>query len=207
MLRGRKKILSIAMAAVLLLPMLLSSCGSEPPLLEDVKEEFSTLIASSAKINEFLFGEGLPVYARDGSEEEKSVYESTPEALAGYEMVREDSPYLDIEQMKAAAEQVYTSDYLESAYLMAFDGYADDIGGVATAKYLEWDGWLYKNMNYEPLIDEVRSFDYETMKIVKPSNGEYVNISIESSLGGEKLTVTLAFSLTKDGWRLDTPTY
>ena len=185
----------------------LCSCATEPPLLEDVREEYIALIEASAEINAFLFGAGLPVYERDGSEESATVYDGMIETLDNYEFVREESKYLSISAMKEAAERVYSADYLESAYMMAFDGYSDEIAGVTTARYIEWDGWLYKSISYEPLISETRTFNYDTMKIVKPSRGEYVNVSIESSLGAEKLVITLAFTLTENGWRLDTPTY
>ena len=184
-----------------------SSCSTPPPELETVKEEYIALIEASTEINGFIFGEGLPVYKRDGTEEEKLVYQNLASTLDNYESVREDSKYLTIEEMKEAAKEVYSEEYLKSAFQMAFDGYADEVAGVSVARYLEWDGWLYQSMRYEPLIEETRTYNYGTMEIVKPSNGEYVNVSIESEQKGGKKTIILAFSLTENGWRLDTPTY
>ena len=200
---------TVFIAFLLLCSFLFSftSCSTPPPELETVKDEYISLIEASVEVNDFIFGEGLSVYDREGTGGEKQLYLNLAGVLDNYEYVREDSKFLTIESMKIAAELVYTPEYLKSAYLMAFDGYADEVAGVSAARYLEWDNWLYKSMLYEPLIEGTRTYNYDTMKIVKPSNGEYVNVSIESELDGVKTTLTLAFSLTENGWRLDTPTY
>lgn len=203
----RKVNLILCLILMITFALNFSSCATEPPALEEVKEEFISLISSSAEINQLFFGEGLPVYDRNGTEEEKQVYSTLGSELDNYQCVREGSKYLTVESMKTAAEAVYTEEYLESVYQIVFDGYADDIMGVTAARYYESNDWIFESMLYEPLIEGTRTYDYETMKIVKPSTGEYVNVSIESELEGEKLTITLAFSKTENGWRLDTPTY
>ncbi len=184
-----------------------SSCGSEPPpALDDVKGDFYLLIEASAEINEFLFGAGLPVYDRE-DEANAELYANLASQYSKYEYVSTDSKYITIEDMKRAAEKVYTEEYLSSVYMMAFDGYADEISGVTVARYLESEGWLFSSTAYEPIIDSKREFNYNTMKIVKPSRGDYVNVEIVSRLNGEDLPITLAFRKTENGWRLDTPTY
>lgn len=197
-----------AFAAVLFaLVLMLSSCGSKAPDIDTIRDELSSLIDASAEINEILFGEGLPVYSRDGGEEEAAIYNDMKESLSAYEVVREDAKYLSIDEIKSAAELVYSEDYLESVYDMAFVGYADETVGTYAARYYEWDGWLYKNREYEPVVDGTRTYDYSTMKLVKPSRGDYINFTVDSELDGEKLTVTLSAVLTENGWRLDSPTY
>lgn len=203
-----RRILSISFAIIMIFTSIFafSSCATEPPLLEDVKGEFTALIEASAEINQFLFGAGLPVYDRD-DEANAELYANLASQYSKYEYVSPESKYITIEDMKKAAEKVYTAEYLSSVYMMAFDGYADEIAGVTVARYLDIDGWLFSSIYYEPLIEGTRTFDFDTMKMVKPSNGEYVNVEIESELDGEKLTMTLSFSKTDNGWRLDTPTY
>ncbi len=201
-----KKVI-FGMLAVVLLTALLPSCSSSAPELDEVKEEFVSLIEASGEINTILFGEGLPVYQRDGSEEEAQIYSGISSALDAYEYIREDSKFLTVDQIKEASDLVYTAEYLEPVYQMMFDGFADEATGVSSAKFLEWDGWLYQNTEFEAYITETRIYNYDSMKIVKPSSSDYVNVEIESSLGGESSVITLAFSKTADGWRLDTPTY
>ncbi len=196
----------LAVSTIFSSVFIFSSCERKPPLLDDVKGEFISLIEASAEINEFLFGEGLPVFSRD-DEKNAELYLTLATQYQKYEYVSHESKYITIEDMKKAAEKVYTAEYLSSVYMMVFDGYADEISGVTVARYLESDGWLFQSINYEPLIEGKRTFNYDTMRIVKPSRGEYVNIEIESELEGEKLMLILSFSKTADGWRLDTPTY
>lgn len=199
------KILSVLtiIAAVFLS---LCSCGGKAPALDDIKDELVSVIDKSAEVNLVLFGEGVPVYSRD-DEENYNIYNGMTEGLSSYELVRDESPYQTTEELKKLAESVYAPDYIDPISEILFVGYADEDVGVTAAKFYEWDGRLYRNMNFKNYVTSVRTFDYDTMKIVKPSKAKYINVSLESTLDGEKSTVTLAFILTADGWRLDTPTY
>ena len=207
-MKMRKKIKIFAFIIVLSLFSTLVSCGSTPPPpLEEVKDELVSLIDASAEINTVFFGSGLDVYDREGTDEEKLIYEGLSDALSGYEMVRPDAKFLSVDAIKEAASKVYSASYLEGIYQMVFDGYADEISGVTRAKFLEWEGGFYQNSSYESYIEEKRTYNYDTMKIVDPSRGEYLNVEIESELNGEKMTIILSFTLTENGWRLDSPTY
>ncbi len=186
----------------------LVSCGSEPaPALEDVRDEFVALIESSYEINKILFGDGIPVYKRDGSDEETSFYNGLGSELDGYELVKEDYKYQMIEQIEQAARAVYTEEYLAPVLQIATEGLADEVMGVTPARFFEWQGYLYQNMNLNAIIDGTRKYNFDSMKMVEPSTADYVNIQLESELDSESLTVTLAFKKCENGWRLDTPTY
>ena len=194
--------------SAVLLAFSLVSCGSEPaPALEDVRDEFVALIESSYEINEILFGDGIPVYKRDGSDEETSFYNGLGSELDGYELVKEDYKYQMIEQIEQAARAVYTEEYLAPVLQIATEGLADEVMGVTPARFFEWQGYLYQNMNLNAIIDGTRKYNFDSMKMVEPSTADYVNIQLESELDGESLTVTLAFKKCENGWRLDTPTY
>ena len=201
-----KRIFCIFSAVLLVFSLI--SCGSSPaPALEDVKAELVALVEASYEINEILFGDGIPVYKRDGSEEEKGFYNSLGSELDGYELVKEDYKYQMIEQIEQAARAVYTEEYLLPVLKVATEGLADEVTGVTPARFLEWQGYLYQNMNLNAIIDGTRKYNFESMKIVEPSTADYVNIELESELEGESLTVILAFKKCENGWRLDTPTY
>lgn len=206
----------VALLALIILTLPLVSCASNPPELDEVKDELVALVEASYEINDIFFGEGLATYERGGKfDKEHHIYDENDTEFAYYEYVTEDSEYLFTEQIKWAAEKVYTADYLKGVYTMAFDGYVDDnTGKVTTARYLDANSWLAKFTFGEAdpfnILPGKRVYDFDTMKIVKPSTAKYLNVEISSHLEDEEsetLKVTLRFKLTENGWRLDSPSY
>lgn len=210
-----KKIICLILVTAALITV--SACGINRIELDDVKEEFITLVEASYEINEMFFGEGLPTYERGGEyDRQNQLYSENNTEFDYYEYVMPDSGYYFTDQIKWNAEKVYTEDYLNDIYTMAFDGYADEnTGTVTTARYLDANGLLVKYVfgdsdPFDKLDGKKRRFDFESMKIVKPYSSNYVNVSIDSYLIGEEneiLNITLHFKKTSDGWRLDAPTY
>ena len=149
-----------------------------------------------------------------------------------YDYVRVDCKYQDIESIQALAESVYTQGYLKGenwkegdlgyggVYAAMFDGFT--IGTeISYARYRTDDSidgfYLLKSNQFEPYFTNHKTYDYSTMKIVKPSKAELVNIEITANgryidyenfevKTGEH-TVTLTFVFEGGEWRLDTPTY
>ena len=210
-----KKIV-VALLTLALIVTSLASCSSKPPALDEVKDELVALVEGSYEINDIFFGEGLETYERGGEfDREYHLYDENDSEFAYYEYVTETCGYFCVERIKVEAEKVYTKEYLKGVYLMAFDGYADEnTGKVTTARYLDADGWLLKYAFGETdpfnILPGKRVYLFDTMEIVKPSNAEYLIVSVDSYLEGEEsevLRVTLRFKLTEDGWRLDGPTY
>ena len=137
---------------------------------------------------------------------------------ADYDIVRFDEIYRSVEEIKEAAEKVYSAEYLEALYETLFVGTAAVDGHVSgrSARYIEYadaeDGTitLMKSNTYEPLITETRMYDFSTAKMVRPSNGKYVNIEVESYLPSapeNRLTVRLSMILQDGVWMLDNGTY
>ena len=79
----KKKIIAVICALAIVLGALITflivsiASGSKPPELESVRERFETLILASDKVNEILFGEGLPTFPR--ATEERSAHTVTYE--------------------------------------------------------------------------------------------------------------------------------
>lgn len=204
--------IAILLALALVLPIGLSACRSEPPALEDVRDRFEELIEASAEINDIFFGDGLATYERTAE------YEQIYYGFYGYdayEIVAFECPYQSVEQIKAAAEKVYTADYLSDIYTMAFDGYADETSdAVTTARYLHTGEYFlrYDLGETDPfdLLPGKRIYKYDTMRIGPLSNAKAVNLEIETYLEGDEQNVTLEslrFVLVDDEWFLDEPTY
>ena len=136
----------------------------------------------------------------------------------GYDYISADSKYQTIQQIKAAAEQVYSMDYLESLYESLFDGTVVKSGTTLTsntARFMEYedeDGivTLMMSNTYEPLVKEKRIYDFSTAKIVRPKRKDFVTISIDSYLESnpnERLNIKLTMILQDGVWMLDSGTY
>ncbi len=134
-----------------------------------------------------------------------------------YDYVRMESKYHSINQIKAAAEQVYSKEYLASIYDAQFVGTvaADSSVSGLFARYMEYTDdmgnmSLMKSNTYKPLISETRLYHFDTAKIVKPANKNFVTVSVDSYLPSNPdsiLNVTVTMVLQDGVWMLDCATY
>ena len=202
----KKSIFSIVL--VLLIVVLgMSSCSGSAPKIDEVRDRIVYLIEGSKEINILFFGSGLPIYRRDGLiETELGVYYD--DEYTAYNKVMENTRFKGIDDMKKAAERVYSENYLDAIYETAFEGYMTG-SSSAYMRFLETSDWMYQSISATDFDLSERIFDYSSMEIVKPSNGEYMNVTIDSySLREKKVkTITLSFIYERGNWYLDSPTY
>ncbi len=160
----------------------------------------------------------------------KYVYdENSPE---NYDYIRLDCGYQNIQSIQKLAEKVYSTAYLKGeewkegdlayggVYSTIFDGMS--LGTeIVYARYINDDSndgfFLLKSNTFEPYFEEHTTYIYDTMKIIKPSQADLVNIEITANgryidfdsleIKHGEHTVTLRFVLENGEWRLDTPTY
>ncbi len=200
-------------AALLVLSSLLctTSCSSRhgpPPKLESVYDRLVEVIEASHDVNVLLFGEGLPVYARDDAEDEL-IHRYYGVADNGREYVTPYAKYATIDDMKAAVSEVYGSDYRESLFASTFTGFADSgISGNLPARYSEDEHSLYQNKYVEPLVRGVRTYDYASMKIMDGSYDTFIRVSVRSyseDQPGVWTTDHLSFVYENGNWYLDSP--
>ena len=142
--------------------------------------------------------------------------ENDPE---NYDYVKLDSGYLSVSDIKAAAERVYSRNYLESTvYVALFTGASatnDNSLSSLSARYIEYDSEnmgvaLMQSNIYPPLVTETRLFDFSTAKMVKPSNKKLVSIDVETYLPSspeQRITVTVTLIMQDGQWFLDSGTY
>ena len=126
-----------------------------------------------------------------------------------YTPVRSDK-YLTVSDIKAAAEQVYSKSYLMSIYETMFVGYIESgMKDMIYARYYEGPDGLMILKDADVWVTAKRIYDYDTMKIVRPSNGKRVTVEMDSHLEGqsETLTVRLSFVLQDGVWYLNSPSY
>lgn len=203
----KRIILTCLIIITLFSTLSISSCSGRAPELEDVKERFIYLIENSKDINTIYFGSGLPTYDRDGViATEKGVYYN--DQYPAYNRVMEISSYLTIDEMKQKSNQIYSTEYMADLYETAFDGVMTG-SSSAYLRFLETSDWIYQNRYATDYNLSKRIYDYSTMKIVKPSNGEYVNITIDSYTLEDRTvrSVLLTFVYERGNWYLDSPTY
>ncbi len=159
-------------------------------------------------------------------------YVYTEDSPENYDYVRLDCPYQKVKDIQNLAETVYSAAYLKGdewqegdleysgVYSTIFDGMS--LGTqIVYARYRADDSadgfFLLKYNEFEPLFEKHTTYDYDSMKIIKPSKAELVNIeitatgryidldSLEVKYG--EYTKTLRFVMENGEWRLDTPTY
>jgi len=162
-------------------------------------------------------GYGEPVYTTDEAyyfaidyTEPTVEYVYTESDDKYYDVVRSDSKYLAVYEIKEAAEKVYSADYLEGIYQVAFEGVGGSSYGIKMARFYTEGGLLRQYNQIENRIEAQRVYDYSTLKIVRPSNDRFMNVTVDTHLEGEEeiLEVTLRFVKGEDGeWYLDSPTY
>ena len=204
-----KRTLICLFLALSLLIVPLASCHRQapPPSLEEVYDDVVALLENAYPINNAVFGEGLPVHAI-GSEyaEQNGLYKDTD--YANYQYVREDATYRTVGEIRDALLEIYSTDYVDSLSGVLFDGFV--MGSrVEVAQLYEQNGYLMQRTDYEPLFQGRRVYDYDSMRIVKPSTATRLTIEIDSRTEGEQAFTKDKITLVlEDGvWRLDAPTF
>ena len=202
-----KRIICISIAIIICLSacVFMTSCGQLPDI-EPLMDRFIYLIEESKEINTIFFGVGLPVFDRDGAFEQKlGIYYD--DKLPAYNTITYYSPYFTVDQIKQKAEKLFSEDYLDRIYEGAFDGIVNS--GNTYMRFYEFEGKIYQSISANDFELSERIYDYSTMKVVKPSNNEYINVTVETyTLGDAKrVEIELSFVFERGDWYLDCPTY
>ena len=176
---------------------------------------------TSRELKYFNEEKGLYYYASDYEPPKVARYYTVNDP-ENYDYVADSSPYLSIEQIKAAAEQVYSVDYLDSLYETLFTGVSTSDENVTleslSARYIEYMdpnssssvAYLMQSNTYPPLVTEKRIYDFDTAKVVRPGSKTLVNIEVESYLESDpenRIVVRITMVKQDDVWYLDSGTY
>lgn len=162
-------------------------CANRAPKLDEIYDRVVELIENSYELNQIFFGEGLPYCDRN-----LPVYEilyadyTTVGYTKDYNIVSRNSKYHSVEELKQAAEKVYSKALLQSSvYPAMFDGLMQQ--NVATGSTYLQARYIEDNQNFYVLIEDEDAYhptpliyDYATMKIIRPSNASHVMISLNA---------------------------
>lgn len=219
-----RKILKIAavICVAALAAAALFSCGKHDE--EEIKKAAAELIERSYEINEIFFGEGLP-------RAEEDEYASTFPGYAvpapsidpesgddmTYYMVSPKSGYARIDDIREKTLEVYTEEYATPLFDMAFSGFSVTVGGddtvrndaVSYARYMDTAaGYLgVRKLADHEVLPLGRTYDLEHISVVR-NRGNEAAVSVKSFVDGKEAEkIEISLKLTKDGWRLDSPTY
>ncbi len=171
----------------------LTAC-SRAPKVEDIYDRVVELIEASNELNVVFYGAGLPVYAADSLYADFTHLYHGFSQTASYEYVTEHAKFLTEGEIKAAAEQVYSKDYLENVlYPAAFVGYAIDDGmgsaSFAHARYYDDGEHFCRSAHDENYLKGIRIYDYSTMRVTKPSDSSACYVTLDSWLESDPNTV------------------
>ena len=173
--------------------------------------------SGAAQTNFSLAGEQFDCRIIENYTEPDSGFVYDEDAPVYYDYVKYECPFQSPESIKELAEQVYTAEYLEQIYVMLFDGYKLEDSLIFARYMISDDGRFMKYNGFSPYFEKQTEYDTSTMKIINPSTADSVNVEITARgtyIDYDKLEKAfgefqrvLKFVRTKDGWRLDTPTY
>ena len=197
---------------------LLPGCSSRAPELSEIYDRVVELVEASYELNEIFYGEGLPYYDRNLEIYETMYSDYTTEGYTReYNIVSDLAKYHSVDEIKMAAERVYSRELLEEVvYPSAFTGMiisgASSGAEYVNARYVETedDFYIYAGEEHQMNVSTPLIFDYATMEIVRPSNGERVLLRMtawEEDSPESPTEVTLTLTLSENGvWLLDSLT-
>ena len=184
-------------AFLLLFALLFAFSGCKFNTLSD--EEARTFLEENLEearfLNDFFYGEGAPI--AEGEEIDPNW------TTAHYLPVDPTYRFQTIADVKAAAEAVYTADYLGPVYDYAFNGTDDFL-----SRYGESDGRLTRDVTKEA-FGTLSEIDVSSARVVKGNRYSCViEVSAKTSTGREtKPELRLSFDPDAGRWKFDSAVY
>ena len=185
-----RKITILIFAIVFLL--VFSSCGAVSDA--EAREILGELIPKAEYFNDVFCGKGLPA-------EEGAVFDESKTSVRQYYDVAADCPYQTMDELKSAAAEVYSREYMEIISETMLEG-TDEF----FPRYDEVNGVLRVDIAYEGY--NLRSKLYPEKAKVLRSGMNLLEVSVPCDFDGqpgEDYHITLVRE--SGNWLLDSPTY
>ena len=207
-----KKIVVTVLTVLMLISLIptVSGCASVPAV-EEIYDRVVFLVEESYELNALFYGCGLPVWEEDSEYVEFMHLYYGLNSAQSYEMITKNAKFYSVDEIKKAAEKVYSKDYLNDVlYKTAFDGYAieDGAGGavVGVSRYYENEGYFWQAKNHKVFYTAMRIYDYSTMQVHALGRGDACVVTMDSWLEDtpEKVeNVEIPLVLQDGKWFLD----
>jgi len=208
----KKRIVILLLITSLMLSATLSfsSCAATPAV-EEIYDRVVFLVEESYELNALFYGCGLPVWEEDSEYVEFMHLYYGLNSAQSYEMITQNAKFYSVDEIKQAAEKVYSKDYLNDVlYKTAFDGYAieDGAGGavVGVSRYYENEGYFWQAKEHKVFYTAMRIYDYSTMQVHALGRGGACVVTMDSWLEDtpEKIeNVEIPLVLQDGQWFLD----
>ena len=180
--------------AVLLLAVCLTGCKFMTLSDAEAQAELERLLPDAKILTEVFYGKGLP-------------YEPLPEGSKDvYAFVSEDAPYQSVDALKAAAEKVFSEEYLQSIYAYAFDGNEYTASRYFTAK--DEDGKPKLKINLQlAAMSVLQSIDVSSATVVEGTPAACV-VKVKAVNGaGKQIDKQIKLVKKNNAWFLDGAAY
>lgn len=169
----------------------------------EAEKILSELLPKAEKVNEIIWGEGLPV-----AEGQDGIIESVTGPQ--YRLVDSSCGYSNTEDIAKAVAEVYSTSYIENDLnKILFEGDTEDVRFMLYQRYKNNDdGNLIINIvQKENEYVGQNKIDPSTVKVTGV-NFDEVYLSVEQTLfDGSTAEIKLTLVKEKSGWRLNDPTY
>ena len=187
-----QKQIKIALSIVLIVIMAVSMVGCGKATEDEAVSLVKDLVSRSYDLNVVYYGQGLK-YRDDGN------------SSSIYKPVLETEKFILKSALLKETRAVFSEGLSMSLISMAFTGIASEINQNAIqARYIVYgdDDMIYVNCEYEPVVEAVAVYNYDTIEITKISR-RFIEASIYTS-DNQLVEITL---IKENGeWRLDSIT-
>ena len=207
-----KKIVVTVLTVLMLISLIptVSGCASVPAV-EEIYDRVVFLVEESYELNALFYGCGLPVWEEDSEYVDFMHLYYGLNSAQSYEMITQNAKFYSVDEIKQAAEKVYSKDYLNDVlYKTAFDGYAIEDGAdgavVGVSRYYENEGYFWQAKNHKIFYTAMRIYDYSTMQVHALGRGDACVVTMDSWLEDtpEKVeNVEIPLVLQDGKWFLD----
>ncbi len=189
-----KKIIKSFSLIVLIAILALSTVGCKRVSEDEALIIIESLIRNAYELNEIYYGKGIK-YRESGN----------PNDL--YMSAYENEKYAQKNKLVERTYEVFSESYAQSLISLAFGGVKSEINqGSIQPRYMtledKYDGWIFVNTDYEPLVERVAEYDFNTLSIIKISR-RFIEATIKT-IENDEVKVTVVNE--GRGWRLDSAT-